>query len=80
MLKLTDQMRREIDTTLEQGCAGVVATVSKDGVPTVGDKGSMMVFDDLAVIQFEMAPRWHDRCELATGAGRPGHGLAPARC
>src|SRR5262249_40144139 len=46
MIKLTDQMREEIDPALAHGCPCLVATISKDGVPNVGYKGSVMVFDD----------------------------------
>jgi predicted pyridoxine 5'-phosphate oxidase superfamily flavin-nucleotide-binding protein len=53
MIKLTDQMRREIDPALAQGCPCVVATVSQDGVPNVGYKGSMMVFDDTTLAYWE---------------------------
>ena len=57
MIKLTDQMRREIDPALAQGCPCVVATVSKDGVPNVGYKGSMMVFDDTSLAYWERTLR-----------------------
>jgi hypothetical protein len=53
MIKLTDQMRREIDPALAQGCPCLVATVSPDGVPNVGYKGSMMVFDDTSLAYWE---------------------------
>jgi hypothetical protein len=35
MIKLTDQMREEIDPALAHGCPCLVATVSKDGLPNV---------------------------------------------
>lgn len=53
MIKLTDQMRKEIDTALAQGCPCVVATISPDGWPNVGYKGSMMVFDDTSLAYWE---------------------------
>jgi uncharacterized protein len=53
MIKLTDQMRQEIDTALAKGCPCVVATVSADGVPNVGYKGSVMVFDDTSLAYWE---------------------------
>jgi predicted pyridoxine 5'-phosphate oxidase superfamily flavin-nucleotide-binding protein len=53
MIKLTDQMRQEIDTALAQGFPCVVATVSADGVPNVGYKGSVMVFDDTSLAYWE---------------------------
>src|SRR5262249_28817069 len=49
MIKLTDQMREEIDPALAHGCPCLVATISKDGVPNVGYKGSVMVFDHESV-------------------------------
>ena len=53
MIKLTDQMRREIDPALAQGCPCVVATISPDGFPNVGYKGSVMVFDDTSLAYWE---------------------------
>ena len=53
MIKLTDQMRELIDPALARGCPCVVATVSKDGLPNVGFKGSVMVFDDEALAYWE---------------------------
>ena len=53
MIKLTDQMRAEIDPALEHGCPCLVATTSKDGVPNVGYKGSVMVFDDESLAFWE---------------------------
>jgi predicted pyridoxine 5'-phosphate oxidase superfamily flavin-nucleotide-binding protein len=53
MIKLTDQMREEIDPALAQGCPCLVATISKDGVPNVGYKGSVMVFDDESLAYWE---------------------------
>lgn len=53
MIKLTDQMREEIDPALAHGCPCLVATVSPDGVPNVGFKGSMMVFDDTSLAYWE---------------------------
>jgi predicted pyridoxine 5'-phosphate oxidase superfamily flavin-nucleotide-binding protein len=53
MIKLTDQMRELIDTALERGCPCVVATASKDGVPNVGYKGSVLVFDDESLAYWE---------------------------
>jgi predicted pyridoxine 5'-phosphate oxidase superfamily flavin-nucleotide-binding protein len=53
MIKLTDQMREGIDPALAQGCPCLVATVSKDGTPNVGYKGSVMVFDDESLAYWE---------------------------
>jgi predicted pyridoxine 5'-phosphate oxidase superfamily flavin-nucleotide-binding protein len=53
MIKLTDQMREAIDPALAQGYPCLVATVSKDGTPNVGYKGSVMVFDDESLAYWE---------------------------
>jgi predicted pyridoxine 5'-phosphate oxidase superfamily flavin-nucleotide-binding protein len=53
MIKLTDQMRELIDPALARGCPCLVATVSKDGLPNVGYKGSVMVFDDESLAYWE---------------------------
>jgi predicted pyridoxine 5'-phosphate oxidase superfamily flavin-nucleotide-binding protein len=53
MIKLTDQMREEIDPALAQGHPCLVATVSEDGIPNVGYKGSVMVFDDESLAYWE---------------------------
>lgn len=53
MIKLTPQMREEIDPALANGCSCLVATVSQDGLPNVGFKGSVMVFDDESLAYWE---------------------------
>jgi predicted pyridoxine 5'-phosphate oxidase superfamily flavin-nucleotide-binding protein len=53
MIKLTDQMREVIDPALARGCPCLVATASKDGMPNVGFKGSVMVFDDESLAYWE---------------------------
>jgi predicted pyridoxine 5'-phosphate oxidase superfamily flavin-nucleotide-binding protein len=53
MINLTQQMRELIDPALERGNPCLVATVSKDGIPNVGYKGSMMVFDDESLAYWE---------------------------
>ncbi len=53
MIQLTQQMRELIDTALARGCPCVVATASKDGMPNVGYKGSVMVFDDESLAYWE---------------------------
>ena len=53
MIKLTDQMREEIDPALAHGCPCLVATVSKDGLPNIGYKGSVLVFDDESLAYWE---------------------------
>lgn len=53
MIKLTDQMREGIDPALAQGCPCLVATISKDGIPNMGYKGSVMVFNDESLAYWE---------------------------
>lgn len=53
MIQLTQQMRELIDTALARGCPCIVATASKDGMPNVGYKGSVMVFDDESLAYWE---------------------------
>jgi predicted pyridoxine 5'-phosphate oxidase superfamily flavin-nucleotide-binding protein len=53
MIQLTQQMRELIDTALARGCPCVVATASKAGLPNVGYKGSVMVFDDESLAYWE---------------------------
>jgi len=53
MIKLTDQMRELIDPALAKGTPCLIATVSADGTPNVGYKGSMMVFDDESLAYWE---------------------------
>jgi general stress protein 26 len=53
MIKLTDQMRELIDSALAKGTPCLVATASKDVMPNVGYKGSVMVFDDDSLAYWE---------------------------
>lgn len=53
MIKLTDQMRELIDPALAKGTPCLVATVSADGTPNIGYKGSVMVFDDESLAFWE---------------------------
>lgn len=53
MIKLTDQMRELIDAALAKGTPCLIATVSKDGIPNIGYKGSTMVFDDESLAYWE---------------------------
>jgi predicted pyridoxine 5'-phosphate oxidase superfamily flavin-nucleotide-binding protein len=53
MINLTQQMRDLIDPALERGTPCLVATVSKDGTPNVGYKGSVMVFDNESLAYWE---------------------------
>jgi predicted pyridoxine 5'-phosphate oxidase superfamily flavin-nucleotide-binding protein len=53
MIQLTQQMRELIDPALAKGTPCLVATASKDGVPNIGYKGSVMVFDDESLAYWE---------------------------
>jgi predicted pyridoxine 5'-phosphate oxidase superfamily flavin-nucleotide-binding protein len=53
MIQLTQQMRDLIDPALAKGTPCLVATASKDGIPNIGYKGSVMVFDDEALAYWE---------------------------
>jgi predicted pyridoxine 5'-phosphate oxidase superfamily flavin-nucleotide-binding protein len=53
MIQLTQQMRDLIDPALAKGTPCLVATASKDGIPNVGYKGSVMVFDDDSLAYWE---------------------------
>jgi hypothetical protein len=59
MIKLIDQMRELVDNALANGCPCVLATVSADGEPDIGYKGSMMVFDDESLAYWERTRRQH---------------------
>jgi predicted pyridoxine 5'-phosphate oxidase superfamily flavin-nucleotide-binding protein len=53
MIQLTQQMRDLIDPALAKGTPCLVATASKDGLPNIGYKGSVMVFDDESLAYWE---------------------------
>jgi uncharacterized protein len=53
MIQLTQQMRELIDPALAKGTPCLVATASKDGIPNIGYKGSVMVFDDESLAYWE---------------------------
>jgi predicted pyridoxine 5'-phosphate oxidase superfamily flavin-nucleotide-binding protein len=53
MIQLTQQMRDLIDPALAKGNPCLVATASKDGIPNIGYKGSVMVFDDESLAYWE---------------------------
>lgn len=45
MIDISDSMKQQIDNALAEGYPCLIATASKDAVPELGYKGSMMVFD-----------------------------------
>jgi uncharacterized protein len=53
MINLTQQMRDLIDPALAKGTPCLVATATKDGVPNIGYKGSVMVFDNESLAYWE---------------------------
>jgi general stress protein 26 len=59
MIKLTDDMRKMIDPALANGCPCILATVSGDGEPDIGYKGSVVVFDDESLAYWERTRRQH---------------------
>jgi uncharacterized protein len=59
MIKLIDQMRQLVDNALSNDCPCVLATVSADGEPDIGYKGSMMIFDDESLAYWERTRRQH---------------------
>jgi hypothetical protein len=46
MIDLTDDMRNLADKALANGSPCILASVSAEGEPDIGFKGSMMIFDD----------------------------------
>ena len=53
MIRLTQEMRDLIDSALANKMPCILATASKDGVPNVGFRGSLMVFDDESLAYWE---------------------------
>lgn len=59
MIEILDQMKELIDPALANGCPCIIATVSADGEPDIGYKGSMMVFDKQSLAYLERTKRVH---------------------
>ena len=59
MIKLSDEMRNLVDNALANGSPCILATVSADGEPDIGYKGSMMIFDDESLAYWERTRRQH---------------------
>ncbi len=59
MIEILDQMKEMIDPALANGCPCILATVSADGEPDIGYKGSMMVFDKESLAYLERTKRIH---------------------
>jgi general stress protein 26 len=59
MIAIIDQMKELVDNALANGCPCVLASVSGDGEPDIGYKGSMMVFDKESLAYWERTRRQH---------------------
>ena len=59
MIAINDQMKELVDNALANGSPCILATVSGDGEPDIGYKGSMMVFDPESLAYWERTKRVH---------------------
>ena len=59
MISISDQMKDLVDNALVNGSPCIPATVSADGEPDIGYKGSMMVFDNDSLAYWERTKRVH---------------------
>lgn len=59
MISIVDPMKELVDNALANGCPCILATVSADGEPDIGYKGSMMVFDGDSLAYWERTKRVH---------------------
>lgn len=59
MISISDQMKELVDSALANGSPCILATVSGDGEPDIGYKGSMMVFDQESLAYWERTKRVH---------------------
>ena len=59
MIAINDQMKDLVDNALANGSPCILATVSADGEPDIGYKGSMMVFDKESLAYWERTKRVH---------------------
>jgi uncharacterized protein len=59
MINLTDDMRNLVDKALANGSPCILASVSAEGEPDIGFKGSMMIFDDESLAYWERTRRQH---------------------
>ena len=57
MITLTQEMRERINNALANRTPCILATASATGEPSLGYKGSMMVFDDEHLAYWERARR-----------------------
>jgi general stress protein 26 len=59
MIAIIDQMKDLVNNALANGCPCILASVSGEGEPDIGYKGSMMVFDDSSLAYWERTKRQH---------------------
>ena len=59
MIAIIDQMKELVNNALANGSPCILATVSGNGEPDIGYKGSMMVFDDQSLAYWERTRRQH---------------------
>jgi hypothetical protein len=59
MISISDQMKELVDNALANGSPCILATVSAEGEPDIGYKGSMMVFDNESLAYWERTKRVH---------------------
>ena len=57
MINIDDEMRELIDNALAQGFPCMVGTASKEGMPQISMKGSMMVYDQGSLAYWERSRR-----------------------
>ena len=57
MIKITDDMRRLVDNALSDGFPCILATASPVGEPSIGYRGSFMVWDDDSLAYWERSKR-----------------------
>ncbi len=57
MIKITDDMRAFVNSALADGLPCLLGTVGEDGYPSIGPKGSVLVFDDGTLAYWERAHR-----------------------
>jgi uncharacterized protein len=55
MIELTDEMAQLINNALEEGFPCLMGTATKDGVPDISYRGSVMVFDKQHLAYWERA-------------------------
>ncbi len=59
MINLTDEMRNMVNPALANGSPCILASVSAEGEPDIGFKGSMMIFDNESLAYWERTRRQH---------------------